>query len=1605
MNIDLPCLLYPVRLETRLVETNQDLWLWVRIFPDKVISTSLQATLTDKREQISKLRREFLDSLEADKKEVWRKIVEEVGVPLGLLLTDNRNDDKSWDTAETVKYLPNQFVIYCKTDEGSKKHHAEIIDRERIIRGVDQKDSWLNNFEEAVQVGLGAKIKIDPRTRKVYEVIAVGLVESDPNEAVETLLQAQLYSNDFSVLEYGAPTNNTSTKKANYNPADRNNAEKSYPRVESSANSDTHFDGKRLEASLGLSPRSLNRAKYLTISDYSVKVDAIRKATRAIVWASLGEKVVKMFFKNNTLSPELLGELRDHFINYVDGHGILPAIQIGSQPYGILPVLAGDIEPNSFTGKLSRFLNHLNDRWAGIDEVPKLGKDPENSDEELLQALSMQPQSTSYQWRTFKVNDKIENEYSYRRDPNTGAIVGINPASEAQAEYTRVFKAWSELTSSFVDLDKLDDTLAKLIPIDFARREILIADEGLWTKEVQEMLNRLFTEAEQGNAYGSLQEPEPTNSLPSTLHTFLLHYLNKIGSTKTEDDLKLLKVICSEFLVKENWLKNKDIISNALFEALDLHAYRLDAWITSIANRRLSRLRGDQPRGIHLAAYGYVENIARNPENTNAYKNSFVHAPSTKQAIAAAVTKSAFLTHLDESETNPFALNITSDRVQKSIFLQEGIRNGQSISALLGYELEKKLSANPQVASAILPLREIYPLVVASSNFSNDEDAAIPEINAIDGFALLSDFDANANLIRELNIDYGERDQDEQAYCNELLKGIVQKVKDSLDASLDTLMYEAAYQSVSGNYPRAAAAMNAFNTEKAIPKLESIKTPVDTIGITHKFALLFSDTPHKIIPSENPKGAVEPVMEKWLADQLGDIGEIELNVSFFRRNEEGEKLSVQDFGMSTKVFLRDDEDGPDLRGDTVDKLKDLDLRGVTSVEQVIAKYKAVHGYEALENDEKVNLDREFEKLALHTFFFNKKQESASKAVAKKSSIEFKLAELKQHYQDILYLCTKGLNTGSSPFDLLVRAYLRDVYSITEDLFLEIVEESNNEIYHLFEVNQVIKKLFGFGKRIKQSDFVPAYYSMDNEKSVLSAYLREKITESTWLASLNKAKGILLRTSEDLSNIEELSFPSFVKLSRYNLETLYQVSGSNGKWRQNLKAEISKRIASYDARKPSDEALTSVDDLTIEYIYELFEGFEKAAQALFGDEFMLLPPIPLPVIEENKKPNKEQLSLIGDFGQERIQRWMQEISQVNHKIAAFEHMQMELQVFNSSTIGDNAFQVWQYIPESNVQDEDGNAIGYFPWVALSKEEIKQVFIHKDEKIAQQDASSFEYPKGATSLVFYGQENMNLSGGVGYTHGLVIDSFPEFIPQQTVETGISFNYDAPNSEAPQALLLAVPGEQLRGEWTADELKVTVVKAINLAKKRMIDPEAMRGLGYLFPATFIKPPKRSNPRESSVKDISQRFKVLSTDLDTWDSPQVRRNNLNKTKITKTTGQNKIKISIAVRRKNTKLSNSNIGGKNVLAFAKEGVTISFEEKVSYVKLALTTGGVKARVIAKNARGETLQEITVETNKLTARKPFKTIVINQAGVTKIEISSDSSEQDKLHIESIKYLI
>src|SRR5262249_26520079 len=85
------------------------------------------------------------------------------------------------------------------------------------------------------------------------------------------------------------------------------------------------------------------------------------------------------------------------------------------------------------------------------------------------------------------------------------------------------------------------------------------------------------------------------------------------------------------------------------------------------------------------------------------------------------------------------------------------------------------------------------------------------------------------------------------------------------------------------------------------------------------------------------------------------------------------------------------------------------------------------------------------------------------------------------------------------------------------------------------------------------------------------------------------------------------------------------------------------------------------------------------------------------------------------------------------------------------------------------------------------------------------------------------------------GFVIDEWNETVPSALQKTCLSFRYEMPVAEAPQAVLLAVPPTSAT-TWDTDTLLDTVRETLLLAKIRSVDSTLLEGLRPFLPAICL-------------------------------------------------------------------------------------------------------------------------------------------------------------------------
>ena len=357
-------------------------------------------------------------------------------------------------------------------------------------------------------------------------------------------------------------------------------------------------------------------------------------------------------------------------------------------------------------------------------------------------------------------------------------------------------------------------------------------------------------------------------------------------------------------------------LARLLGETLDLCSHRLDAWVTSLATRRLEWLRAGGATGTYLGGYGCVEDLGPGPqrvplpwgaprplavppregppgETTPLYftesSAGYVHAPSLAHATTAAILRSGYLSRRASGDGTALAVDLSSDRVRLAQWLLDGVRQGQGLASLLGYRFERGLyesAPGGALAPYVHSFRRLAPLDVPPPPGPDAPDraqrlaawkamvAARPAGDVVDGLALLRRTQAPSGS--PLSIPWGPAGDgllpasgtDAYRACERQLETIAA----ALDAVDDLLVAEAVHQTAQGNPARAGATLDAVGQGEAPPpEMAVARIPRSGTGVTHRLAVLFNAPPQipPGWPAPSARAAAEPLLNAWAARLLG----------------------------------------------------------------------------------------------------------------------------------------------------------------------------------------------------------------------------------------------------------------------------------------------------------------------------------------------------------------------------------------------------------------------------------------------------------------------------------------------------------------------------------------------------------------------------------------------------------------------------------------------------------------------------------------------------------------------------------------------------------------
>lgn len=244
------------------------------------------------------------------------------------------------------------------------------------IGGVDAGNKWTVDFDEAVTTGMAVRVALSPAEyEQGFARLVVLGVRADGaaagQQALATLFADHCYTDGLHLVPQGTPTNNTDAVAAGYSSRERADADASFDllaqpaRFAAATPWEQRPDGQHLASALGLADGAVPPLAGAGAYD----VGEAQALNRALWPATYGYFLEEML--RPLLSSEALTWTRTFFETYVLGRGVVPALRVGAQPYGVLPTTrfsAWEVDPgrsdHAYATQLQGVLGQLDAAWT-----------------------------------------------------------------------------------------------------------------------------------------------------------------------------------------------------------------------------------------------------------------------------------------------------------------------------------------------------------------------------------------------------------------------------------------------------------------------------------------------------------------------------------------------------------------------------------------------------------------------------------------------------------------------------------------------------------------------------------------------------------------------------------------------------------------------------------------------------------------------------------------------------------------------------------------------------------------------------------------------------------------------------------------------------------------------------------------------------------------------------------------------------------------------------------------------------------------------------------------------------------------------------------------
>jgi hypothetical protein len=844
---------------------------------------------------------------------------------------------------------------------------------------IDDELRWLTEYAKAVSFGMGVDVPLRTGTNRLDRVVVVGVRASAPPAVgaadLAALLRAHRYTDGLGFLVDGSSTSNAPDRRSAMN---RQADPDALWNLEFGPAPPAGGAGPRLASALGLPAGALDGTQAS-----ATEGDADAQAMQTALWAATWGYYLGELLDSSTLPALDIGAIRSHYLRFVRGRGTLPALRVGRQPYGVLPVVplgrwTADGAAPTVDG-LARLLQRTRPLWQyGVGQPVTANAGP-GFDDAFARVMSTDASVRHLAIRTAIADRTVSSVWFTGVDTSSANTVVNQLTAEllglgSNPFILDIFSPTAEPVRAPFVVDPRDPTpdatvdaaiagLAATNPLSvltnlrwlrpapsgpatvlhtLLRRSVLLEYAGTGIGlgiQAQSVAKGVAAAAGPGvgtaadavKAVGGgvaapglapsvaatsvLRDATPVSMLvgltpgpaggfqtEATLPGVLSSPVSSItGGTASAEWLwrnpfqqPNLRQSLDETLAALKRLATLPAaeIELLLSETLDLATHRWTAWAESVAADKLTRLRAGTGSGVMLGGWAVVERLERSARTAVDVKLSagivtegalfedvggggFVHGPSPAQAATAAVLRAAHLAHGGDNDPT-FAVDLSSGPARTALRLAAGIRAGQELGALLGYELERALHER-HADVLIAPLRAYAPRWQASGTFVEGEAKEVVSPSAVvDGLAL-ADGDPNAVAAAVLPLVGADA-----GALGPVLQDELERLRAHQHAVADLFIAETIHHALAGNTARAAGVLDAAHRGGTPPEdFEVLRISRPGSNLTCRMALLLGQSgaePAGGWPG-TPRGDADPLLASWLASVLPPVVAVRLRVA------------------------------------------------------------------------------------------------------------------------------------------------------------------------------------------------------------------------------------------------------------------------------------------------------------------------------------------------------------------------------------------------------------------------------------------------------------------------------------------------------------------------------------------------------------------------------------------------------------------------------------------------------------------------------------------------------------------------------------------------------